>query len=529
MDKTININLGGILFQVDEEAFRILRDYLQAINNRFAHIQGGHETIEDIESRIAEIFQSQKGSTGAVTKENVESMIGIIGKPEDFDQGWPEQAGPSYSSQKKRMFRNPNDKIIGGVCSGIAAYLDSDPVLFRILFVLFTAFFGVGFFVYLGLWIALPEARTDSQKRSMFGNNINSGNSDRKTDENTQVVSTANYISGYNSSSKLGNAINEVFRALGRVFYIVLRIFLIIIGVALVLTGFLAILSFVIVFIFRYPGAFSFDSSGANLIYLKDFLNYIVNPSAVPWIIILSTITFILPMLALIYWGVKMIFWFRARDGVVSLVVLVIWVMSIAALSIIGFNEGISFAETGKTTIETVLPKSQDTLYVMTDKKIADLKYDKQFSLPHEEYSVFLNDQKKELYIRTYFAVERSDDKLRRMEIRKRSAGHTEIEAINKTDGLIFNYNIKGDTLIMDEYFTCPSGRKWSADNVGIKLFIPSGTIIKFEKNPRVLLHSSFRNEDDDYLESSWESRNSVWAMTDNGLEPVTEHSTKLK
>jgi hypothetical protein len=283
------------------------------------------------------------------------------------------------------------------------------------------------------------------------------------------------------------------------------------------------------VFIFRYPGAFSFDSSGVNLIYLKDFLSYIVNPSAVPWIIILSTIVFILPMLALIYWGVKMIFWFRARDGVVSLVALVIWVMCVAALSIIGFNEGISFAETGRTTIETVLPKSQDTLYVMADKKIADLKYDKQFSLPHEEYSVFLNDQKKELYIRTYIAVERSDDKLRRMEIRKRSAGHTETEAINKTDGLIFNYNIKGDTLSMDEYFTCPAGRKWSADNVGIKLYIPTGTIIKFEKNPRILLHSSFRNEYDDYLESSWESRNSVWTMTDNGLEPLTEHLIKQK
>jgi hypothetical protein len=115
------------------------------------------------------------------------------------------------------------------------------------------------------------------------------------------------------------------------------------------------------------------------------------------------------------------------------------------------------------------------------------------------------------------------------MEIRKRSAGHTETEAINKTDGLIFNYNIKGDTLSMDEYFTCPAGRKWAADNVGIKLFIPSGTIIKFEKNPRVLLHSSFRNEDNDYLESSWESRNSIWTMTDNGLEPLTEHPIKRK
>ncbi len=82
MDKTININLGGILFQIDDEAFRILRDYLQAINNRLANIQGGNETIEDIESRIAEIFQSQKGLAGVITRENVESMIAIIGRPE---------------------------------------------------------------------------------------------------------------------------------------------------------------------------------------------------------------------------------------------------------------------------------------------------------------------------------------------------------------------------------------------------------------------------------------------------------------
>jgi hypothetical protein len=73
------------------------------------------------------------------------------------------------------------------------------------------------------------------------------------------------------------------------------------------------------VFIF---GLFSIDSSGINLINFTDFLNYIVNPSAVPWIIILTSIVFILPMLALIYWGVKMIFWFKARDGVISLVAL---------------------------------------------------------------------------------------------------------------------------------------------------------------------------------------------------------------
>ena len=107
MDKTININLGGTLFQIDEEAFRILRDYLQAINNRFANVQGGHETIDDIEARIAEIFLSQKGLAGVIIKENVEAMISVIGKPEDFDQVEPEAGMPCVRCSEKKNVPKP--------------------------------------------------------------------------------------------------------------------------------------------------------------------------------------------------------------------------------------------------------------------------------------------------------------------------------------------------------------------------------------------------------------------------------------
>jgi phage shock protein PspC (stress-responsive transcriptional regulator) len=524
MDKTININLGGTLFQIDEDAFRILRDYLQAINSRFANVQGGNETIEDIETRIAEIFLSQKVLAGTISRENVEAMISIIGKPEDFDHGDVETLPPVYDNKKRRMFRNPEDTIIGGVCSGMAAYLDTDPVLFRILFVLFTAVFGIGFFVYLGLWAALPVARTDSQKREMYGNSYQTRIHDKKG-EFSKSAGAPLSNAGYNSPSRIGNALDEIFRAIGRVFYIVLRIFLIMIGIALVLTGFLLILSFVMIFVFKFPGVFSMDSSGINLIYFPDFLNYIVNPASVPWIIVLTSIVFILPLIAIIYWGVKMIFWFRARDGVVSLVALVVWVMALAALAIIGFNEGISFAQTAKTSAETIIPHSPDTLFIKSEKKIADLVYEKEITLPHEEYSVFMNDGKRELYIRPFLAVDKSDNKSTRLELRKRSAGRTKIEALRKTEGLMYNYNISGDTLCLDEYFTSPAGRKWAADNVTLKLYIPVGTILKFENDPKIMLRSSFRNESDDYLESRWESINSLWVMTNDGLEPIDENS----
>jgi hypothetical protein len=103
------------------------------------------------------------------------------------------------------------------------------------------------------------------------------------------------------------------------------------------------------------------------------------------------------------------------------------------------------------------------------------------------------------------------------------------MEAMKKTDELLYNYTIKGDTLHLDEYFTSPSGRKWAVDNVIINLRIPSGTIMKFVNNPKIMLRSSFRDESEEYLESWWESGNGIWVMTRDGLEPAEEYSVKHK
>ncbi|MDQ1332808.1 MAG: hypothetical protein QG576_843, partial [Bacteroidota bacterium] len=209
MDKTININLGGTLFHIDEVAYRILRDYLQSIDHKFRNVPGGNETIEDIEFRIAEIFQPKKGTAGVISKENVEEMIRIIGKAEDFGQNDSETASDNnsygYSSKSRGMYRNPDNSIIGGVCGGMGAYLNADPVWFRIIFVAFTLMFGIGFLVYLALWIALPSATSDIQKKDMYGGSHTcTHHQDREN----------------HPGSHVGHAINEVFKAFGKVFYI---------------------------------------------------------------------------------------------------------------------------------------------------------------------------------------------------------------------------------------------------------------------------------------------------------------------
>ena len=508
MDKTININLGGTLFQIDEEAYRILRDYLQSIDLKFRNVPGGNETIEDIESRIAEIFQSQKGLAGVIMREDVEAMIAIIGKPEDFGQ--TESTGTADESayiHKRKMYRNPDDTIIGGVCGGIGAYMNTDPVWIRILFVVSVFFFLIGFFVYLALWLVIPSAVTESQKKQMYGFAYDPAGTSAK-----------DKLPRYTTTSDVGNAFNEVFRAIGKVLYILVRVLLIITGIALVVAGFVTLLAFIMVFIFKYPGAFSTDVVGFNLSYLPDFLNYIVTPKMVPLIKTLIVLVVSLPLLTIIYGGVRMIFWFRARDGFIWLTGLVLWVMCTAALSIILFNEGVSFGESERASSQEYFNVVPDTLFIRSDRKISDLRVDNEISVPDEEYNVFISDEKKEVYIRTHLYISSNDDNSAKVKIMKRSSGRNKLDALERAERLQYNYKISGKTLYLDEYFTIPANTKWSFDFVAITVNIPEGTVIYMDKTTEGLLHSI---DDDDFVT---DSKNRYWLMTDDGLDYIGSH-----
>jgi len=528
MDKTININIAGTMFQIDEEAFRILRDYLNSINNRFKNVQGGHETVEDIETRIAEIFQSQKGLAGVISKENVESMISIIGKPEDFDPDENISEQPSYSYTRKRMYRNPDDTIIGGVCSGIGAYLNVDPVLFRILFVLF-AIFGIGFFVYIVMWIALPLARTDSQKREMYGNAYHSASKGFTEGSSRSDSSAPLYNSGYYNSSGIGNAFNEIFRAIGKVCWVIFRVFMIIFGIFFVITGFLLAVSAIMVLVFRFPAVFSHDGINMQVTYLQDFMGYVVSPVSAPWIIGLAAVVFILPMLALIYWGVKMIFWFKAKDGIWSLGAFVLWAMATAALVMILFNEGISFAETGRSTTQTVLSEKPDTLYIVTNRNVSAMDFEKQFSVPDEDFTIFMNDSLHQLWIPARLNLNIVRDGMAKVEISRESSARTRSEAVRKAESILYNHNVKNDTIFLDEYFTLPAGSRWTADFLTIKLFVQENTVLHFDNNSENLfrediLIGSYENEEYgerkyDYDTRPWELGGKYWIITEDGLK----------
>jgi phage shock protein PspC (stress-responsive transcriptional regulator) len=540
MEKTIKINLAGVLFHIEETAYYILRDYLQAIDRHFHNIPGGIETIEDIESRIAEIFRTQHSIAGVISKENVEAMIGIIGNPDDFDQPGNQQERPYVAAGRRRLYRNPDNSIISGVCGGIGAYLNIDAVWVRLIFILFAFMFGTGFFVYIALWIALPGAVSEIQKKELYGSNYNYRASTNVKHEKGNAAAYSNQSAEPNSIGRVGGVFDEVFRALGRFFFIFFRIIMIIFGVFFVLAGFSALLALIMGFFFKYPGFISMGSVQTNLFYLPDLLNCIVNPSLTPWILFLILLVIILPLMAIIYWGIKMIFWFRARDGILSLIFLVVWVLSITALCILLFNEGITFSETGRSTSTEVFATPPDTLQVVSVRKSKDLEAYKEISLPDSHYAIFISDSSRKLSVGARLSIISVNDKQAKVEIFKQSFGRTKIDAVKKAESLIFGCRISNDTLYIDEYFTLPYGSKWTGDELEVNLYLPEKTVLHFDNTSGDILTERFfyKNPDDDessyssgyiHHNDNWRPGNKYWIFSNDEFKEVERAKVKSK
>ncbi len=181
MKKVININFQGRVIPIEETAYDILKQYVESLRHYFANEEGKDEIINDIEGRIAELFSDtlKKGSI-CITDDDVNVIIKSIGRPEDFedeetkvqaklsgDQSYGQQSTSykqeeSRSAFRGRLFRDENDKILGGVCAGIANYLRVDPAIIRILFAIITfGGFGAGFLIYILLWAILPSVKLD--------------------------------------------------------------------------------------------------------------------------------------------------------------------------------------------------------------------------------------------------------------------------------------------------------------------------------------------------------------------------------
>ena len=186
MNKTININLGGIFFHIDEIAYQKLKGYLDSIRRSLSDDpKGRDEIITDIESRIGEILSDKiKDVRQVINEQDIDEVVEVMGKPEDYmvdDEIFNDDSYGNYSSKKgKKLYRDGSDKFLGGVSSGMAHYLNIDVIWVRLGWLVAAFGFGFGFIVYPLLWILLPEANTTAEKLEMEGAEVNISNIEKK-------------------------------------------------------------------------------------------------------------------------------------------------------------------------------------------------------------------------------------------------------------------------------------------------------------------------------------------------------------
>lgn len=221
MKKTLTVNLGGTVYHIDEDAYILLDNYLNNLRYHFRKEEGADEIVRDMEARIAELFdEALRGGLQVITIKEVEEVIARMGKPEELNDGEEENAsasgekacGSESTGTSRRLFRNPDDRVLGGVVSGLAAYFGWDVTWTRIVFIL-AGFLVHGLILaYLLAWIIIPLAQTATEKLQMRGEPINVENIGRTVTDGFEKVN--DYVHSEKPRSalhKLGNGVVAVF------------------------------------------------------------------------------------------------------------------------------------------------------------------------------------------------------------------------------------------------------------------------------------------------------------------------------
>lgn len=524
MNKTVTINISGIIFHIEEDAYDSLSRYMQTIKGYFSNTDGGNEIMSDIEARIAELLQGRINATKQVIlMSDVEHVTGIMGKPEDFggeSKGEAKKEDESYYQEEKirrRLYRNPDDKAIGGVCSGLAAYFDIDTVWIRLAMFLLIFFGGISLWVYIILWIIIPLAKTTADKFAMRGESANINTIFQSFKDEADDVKTRFNKYGrefrnneYNQSVR-GNA----SRVLGAIFNILGRL------VGLFLLGVGAI------FLFAYlTSLFGFSILHSNTdvtrwkaVIFESSSNYALGIFA--FIIVLG-----IPIFMLIYGGIKLLFRIHYSNRWLNLSLGILWVLGL----VLGFYVTVvtvkQFNETSRLKETIELHGMGDTLVIKMNPAalvVKNYNYDNEddldtyFGNNHSGFT--FGESGKALNVIGYAGlnvVESNTDSVELVIIQS-ARGGSKKESNASAKAIKYSYRQNGKELIFDEIFTVAQGSQFRAQELDIKLKLPKGKVIYLDKSVRNLL------DDVDNTTNTWDGDmvSRRWIMTEKGLKCI--------
>ena len=521
MKKTIRINIKGFIFQVDEDAYQLLHGYLNKLKRHFTDGPEGEEIVSDLELRIAELLQQKLVyKKEVITIDDAKDVISVLGDPEDFDAttvtGEEEETIPKTGSGRRkshRLYRDPDNAIMGGVSAGLGSYFNTDPIIFRVLFVVLSLGYGIVALIYIILWIVLPAARTTAQKLEMRGEPVTIDNIERavKSEYDNVRKNFKNY-SNSETGDRVRDFLGKVVHVLGILVMALAKILVFVVGIALILGGFAMAISAAGFFFFQKPIISNiFDDAYFNVQGLIDTFV----PSSDPTLLLLTVgLVLGIPILAIMYAGIKILFRFKSNDKLVGLGAFVLWFLAVLYVSSIAMIEGRSYSMGVDEDIENELNISAgDTLFIdIGPQSLSDIKKDHLY-IEMDEFGIYFGGQEDRIYGKTIIDVGRTHGNKARLIIQKEARGIDSRDANSKLNALSFDYQISGNRLIIPPCYIIEDENEWRAQNVEIDLDVPENTIVIFSRETEGHLDYIYGNE----LER-WQLPGKTVKATVNGL-----------
>jgi phage shock protein PspC (stress-responsive transcriptional regulator) len=501
MNKTITANISGFIFNIEEDAYKLLVDYLEAIKGYFSSAEGGDEIIVDIESRIAELFSERlSDNKQVILKQDVEDVIDIMGRPEQYKEGFEEDddtEGPTKAEepdsaeyqtrhQNRKVFRDPDDRVLGGVCSGLSYYFGWDPIWIRLGFVLFALAGGAALLPYIILWIVMPEAKTTAEKLQMRGEPVTVDNIRKHVNDTMDSVKEGakNFSADASDrASEAGKKVrdlgSQVGEGVGSAFGVLGTIIAKFVGVILILTGTGILIGSIIGLIAADHSIFALGFTWEEIDQLFFFDGGTITLGILALVLVLLSM-----IIGLFYSGLKLLLEFKTKMRGLGITLFCLFIIG----SILGAIAAIKTARHMTHDSEIYEDFALDSLG--TDTLVVNILDDPYFSnrICHDDDDFFdmikIEDEDIVLgsLVEVHFITE-EDDSTFRISVETESQGYSRTDATQRAEAVVHEFSVDSNVVNIAPYFTIPRDQKFTGQHVEIRIYVPEGKYVQMHEN----------------------------------------------
>lgn len=475
MNKTISINLGGTLFNIDDDAYQKLHNYLEAVRLSISDSLGREEILHDIELRISELLSEKYNDVQQIiTTSAIDYVISIMGQPEAYRIDEAESPDEPVTKKAKKLYRDTNKGMIGGVCSGLSYYLGVDVVWLRILLLVMLLGFGTGVLAYIILWIAVPEAKTTAEKIEMTGEPVTISSIEKKVRAEFEHVAQRLKNTDYQKMENYAKTrAGRLLATVEEVLILIIKAIAKFIGIILV---FISAVSLILILV----SLFSSQLISIGQLPLDAF-NYTNMPI---WLLSLLIVIGIgLPLLALLLVGIKLLApKSKSLGKKLKYSLIGIWILSLIFLMFLSFKQYAQVSCSGKSiTKQKINCAIGDTISLQM--RFNDF-YTKS-AVKHEQGYFTLNHKGNQVYYSDEVAVEvlSTDGVDAYIQVVRHARGKSNIAAKSYAEKLSYNYELSDNHIYLDTYFTTSAQHKYRGQHITVLLYLPKGIYFKPDHN----------------------------------------------